>query len=258
MNKTLHEYIRNYIGPSHKDWDSKLTMAQFALNNSYSASIGASPFYFVLGFHPKTPLTHNLQDDDGPVPDATAFALARNAQLILAQTMLLKAQARMKLYYDKNKSPAQFAVGDSVLLSTRNLNMSGCAKYIPRYVGPFTVSELVGTHSQHGTHAYRLAFPPDWSRRIHDVFHISSLKPYHPDPSTVIAGLPPVPEVLDDYSYRIEHIVGHKLIPGSTNAYKYRCHLWDTSDENDVWEDEATLMSCSPALLESYKDSHFL
>jgi hypothetical protein len=254
MNKTLHEYIRNYIGPTHKDWDAKLTMAQFALNNSYSASIGSSPFYFVLGFHPKTPFTHQLMDDDGPVPDATAFALARNEQLLEAQRHLKRAQARMKLYYDRSKSPAQFCVGDMVLLSTRNLNMSGCAKYIPRYVGPFMVTELVGTDSKHGTLAYKLALPDDW--QIHDVFHISSLKPFRVDLTT--STLPPVPPLLDDYSYRIEHIVGHRLIPGTSRSYMYRCHLWDTTDENDGWEDENTLLACVPSMLDAYKALHAL
>jgi hypothetical protein len=256
MNKTLHEYLQNYIGPTHKDWDVKLTMAQFALNNSYSASIGASPFFFVLGFHPKTPLTHQLLDEEGPVPDATAFALARNAQLVQAQIMLTRAQARMKLYYDKSKSPAQFCVGDLVLLSTRNLNMEGCAKYIPRYVGPFAVKELIGTDTNHGTLAYRLDLPADW--KIHDVFHISSMKPFIPDASNFSSALPKLPALLDDYSYRIEHVVGHKLIPGSTRSYTYRCHLWDTTDENDVWEDESTLLACCPTLLETYKLQHGL
>jgi hypothetical protein len=253
MNKVLHEYIRNYIGPSHKDWDCKLTMAQFALNNSFSASIGSSPFYFVLGFHPKTPLTHLLDEEEGPVPDATAFALARNSQLLLAQSMLTKAQAKMKLQYDKNKVFAQFKVGDSVLLSTRNLNLDGCAKYLPRYVGPFTVTELIGTDTKHGTLAYRLALPPHW--RIHDVFHISILKPWVPSDDRAVL---PLPELLDDYSYRIEHILGHKLIPYSTSSYHYRVHMWDTTPENDVWESEATLLSCVPALLETYKAAHGL
>jgi hypothetical protein len=226
-------------------------MAQFALNNSYSASIGSSPFFFTLGFHPKTPLTHLLDEDEGPVPDATAFALARNAQLTQAQIMLTRAQARMKLQYDKNKCPAQFKVGDLVLLSTRNLNLSGCAKYIPRYVGPFPVTELIGTDPKNGTLAYRLGLPPDW--KIHDVFHISILKLYVPDKDSALSRLPPIPSLLDDYSYRIEHIMSHKLIPGTSSSFMYRVHLWDTTPENDVWEDETTLLACVPALLDSYK-----
>ena len=256
MNKVLHEYIRNYIGPSHKDWDSKLTMAQFALNNSYSSSIGSSPFYFVLGFHPKTPLTHLLTEEEGPVPDATAFALARNAQLLQAQIMLTRAQARMKLQYDKHKVAPTFNVGDSVLLSTRNLNMSGCAKYIPRYVGPFTITEPIGTGPENNTLAYRLSLPENW--RIHDVFHVSLLKPYVVDREQGHSGLPPLPEMLDDFSYRIEHILNHKPIPHTTSSYMYKVHLWDTTPENDMWEDETTLLACVPALLEAYKAQHAL
>jgi hypothetical protein len=162
----------------------------------------------------------------------------------------------MKLYYDKSKSPAQFRVGDSVLLSTRNLNMEGCAKYIPRYVGPFTVTELIAEDTKNGTLAYRLGLPAEW--RIHDVFHISSLKAFNPDLSALPSALPAIPTLLDDYSYRIEHIVHHKLIPGTSRSYMYRCHLWDTTDENDVWEDEKTLLECAPTLLDAYKAGHAL
>ena len=47
---------------------------------------------------------------------------------------------------------------------------------MPRYVGPFEMLERIGAV------AYRLRLP-DAMRRIHDVFHVSLLRPYRVDGS---------------------------------------------------------------------------
>ena len=52
-------------------------------------------------------------------------------------------------------------------------------KLSPRYIGPFDIIERIGEV------AYRLALPPRLSG-IHDVFHVSMLKKYEPDPSHVL------------------------------------------------------------------------
>ena len=50
----------------------------------------------------------------------------------------------------------------------------------PRYVGPFEILDRIGSV------AYKLALPPDLSA-VHNVFHISMLKKYVPDPSHVVS-----------------------------------------------------------------------
>ena len=52
-------------------------------------------------------------------------------------------------------------------------------KASPRYVGPFEILEKVGQV------AYRLALPPVLSK-IHDVFHVLTLRKYIPHPSHVL------------------------------------------------------------------------
>ena len=52
-------------------------------------------------------------------------------------------------------------------------------KLSPRFIGPFKILERVGTV------AYRLALPPSMSG-VHEVFHVSMLRKYTPDPAHVV------------------------------------------------------------------------
>ena len=52
-------------------------------------------------------------------------------------------------------------------------------KLSSRFIGPFEILERVGTL------AYRLALPPSMSG-VHEVFHVSMLRRYTPDPAHVV------------------------------------------------------------------------
>ena len=52
-------------------------------------------------------------------------------------------------------------------------------KLSPRFIGPFEILERVGTV------AYLLPLPPSMSS-LHDVFHVSMLQRYTPDPDHVV------------------------------------------------------------------------
>ena len=52
-------------------------------------------------------------------------------------------------------------------------------KLSPRFIGPFEILERVGTV------AYRLALPPSMSG-VHELFHVSMLRRYTPDPAHVV------------------------------------------------------------------------
>ena len=52
-------------------------------------------------------------------------------------------------------------------------------KLSPRFIGPFEILERIDTV------AYRLALPPSMSG-VHEVFHISMLRKYTPDPAHVV------------------------------------------------------------------------
>ena len=52
-------------------------------------------------------------------------------------------------------------------------------KLAPRYIGPFEILKKVGTV------AHRLTLPPSLSG-VHEVFHVSMLRKYTPDPTHVV------------------------------------------------------------------------
>src|ERR1700687_5866454 len=60
----LHHYVHEH----HEKWVSHLPYAEFAINNSTSASTGHTPFYLNYGEHPATPLSNVIPNiEDVPV-----------------------------------------------------------------------------------------------------------------------------------------------------------------------------------------------
>ena len=76
-----------------------------------------------------------------------------------------------------------FEVGDhvflKVMLKRGVVSFGKRGKLSLRYIGPFEILERVGTF------AYRLALPPSLSG-VHEVFHVSMLLKYTPDPVHVV------------------------------------------------------------------------
>ena len=101
----------------------------------------------------------------------------------LIRERLLTAQSRQKSYTNKRRQHLEFETGDHVFLRVTPILGVGKSlkirKLNPRFIGPFQILERVGPV------AYRLALPPNLSQ-IHDVFHVSQLKKYHPDPTHII------------------------------------------------------------------------
>ena len=67
------------------------------------------------------------------------------------------------------------------------MRISGTNRLAPKWIGPFKVLERIGTV------AYKLELAV--TMKIHDVFHVSLLKPYHRDGRVEP---PPSPEFIDD------------------------------------------------------------
>ena len=82
-------------------------------------------------------------------------------------------------------------------LSTRDIRMRlPSRKLSPRFIGPFVIISQVNNVS------FKLELPPHY--RIHPVFHVSLLKPYHPpitslpSSSQPAVDVPPLPLLLEE------------------------------------------------------------
>ena len=89
-----------------------------------------------------------------------------------------------------------------MLLSTRNLRLQGPRKLYERFVGPFTMTERIGQTACHldltgGRHRQVL-------RGIHDIFHVSLLKPFKDN--GMAANAPPI-AVNEHEEYKIKKIL---------------------------------------------------
>ncbi|XP_073118734.1 uncharacterized protein [Henckelia pumila] len=104
---------------------------------------------------------------------------------------LKAAQDCQKSWADLKRRPLEFEVGEKAYVKL--LPMKGVVRFCragklnPRYVGPFEILDKVGTL------AYRLALPPAMSR-VHNVFHVSQLRNYVPNPNHILEAEPLVTE----------------------------------------------------------------
>ena len=77
----------------------------------------------------------------------------------------------------------------------RVIRFQNKGKLNPRYIGPFRILERIGLM------VYHLELPLELSR-IHNVFYISILRKYIPDPSHVLEA-PPI-ELKEDLSFEVQ------------------------------------------------------
>ena len=101
----------------------------------------------------------------------------------LIQQRLFMAQSRQKSYANARRRPLEFEVRDHFFLKMMPkrgvIRFGKRGKLSLRFIGPFEILERVGTI------AYRLSLPPSMSG-VHEVFHVSMLRRYTPDPTHVV------------------------------------------------------------------------
>jgi hypothetical protein len=210
-NRTVQDMLRAYVSPTATDWDEHLAAVEFAYNNSVQASTGYTPFQLTTGQHPLTPLAllnPRTTADSARCPSAEEILGRLQQDIARARAALLQAQQRQKLYADAKKQPVPtFTVGQKVLVSTENLNLSftgrTSTKLAPRYLGPFPIKRVLSDV------AFELALPVNI--KCHPVFHVSLLRLYNESEEFPRADpTPPPVKVVDGQPFfEVEAIVSH-------------------------------------------------
>ena len=99
------------------------------------------------------------------------------------QDKILIARSCQKRYVDTRRKPLEFQEGNHIFLkiipTTEIGRVIKVKKLSPRFIGPFQILKQIGPV------AYQIDFPPHLSN-LHDVFHVSQLKGYRPDPCHIL------------------------------------------------------------------------
>ena len=152
-----------------------------------------------------------------------------------ARELLQQAKDRMSDIANRTRTDRHFEVGDFVMLNTKTYKLkkpSPAEKFLPRFCGPFRVSQRVGLS------AHKLVLPP--TCKIHPVVHVSKLWKYTFRPNE---SQPPPPVLLENAeSFTVLDILSHR---GSPRNRQYLVQ-WKGKDVlYNTWEPKSSLSLCS-------------
>ncbi|GKC86557.1 putative reverse transcriptase domain-containing protein, partial [Tanacetum coccineum] len=167
--QTLEDMLRACVIDFGKGWERHLSLVEFSYNNSYHASIKATPFEALYGRKCRSPICG--------------------------------AEVRDRSYVNIRRKPLEFQVGDRVMLKVSPckgvIRFGKRRKLNPRYIGPFKILEWIGPV------AYKLELPEELSN-VYSTLDISNIKKCLSDESLVI----PIKELrLDDKLNFVEELV---------------------------------------------------
>ena len=179
--QSLEDLLRTCVLDHLGTWSDMLPLVEFTYNNSYHSSIGMAPYEALYGKRCRTPLC--LQQDGESVVLGPEFLQQTTKKVKMIQDRMRATQSRQKSYGDKRRRPLEFEAGDHVFLRVTSTTCIGRAlksrKLTPRFIGPYQITRQIGPV------AYEIALPPHLAN-LHNVFHVSQLRKYIPDPAHVL------------------------------------------------------------------------
>ncbi|VFQ77184.1 unnamed protein product [Cuscuta campestris] len=225
-------------------WASFLPWAELALNCSQHEGLGVSPFQALYGRPP--PSLFPTLSVRARVP-AVEEMLRECADLLTdLKAHLTKMQHRMRSQANQHRRDVSFAVGDMVLLKLRPYRQHSMArplsaKLAQRYYGPFEVLERVGAV------AYRLRLPDGC--KIHDVFHVSLLRPFVTRPGS--SRTPSLPDCFfkgRPVSLPVVGLDSRTVLVDGQPQEQWLIRWSDGTDSDATWEPVAELLDKYPDL----------
>lgn len=240
VNALLELYLRHFVSANQKNWAKLLDVAQFSYNLQRSESTQLSAFELATGQQPLTP-NAIASGYTGVSPSAYKWAKGWQEQLDVAKVHLDKAAKKMKKWADKKRRPLEFQLGDLVMVKLPPQQFKAYRQVhkglVRKYEGPFPITKKVGNVS------YQVELPPQL--KIHPVFHVSFLKPYHgdqEDPNRSQSHRAP-PAMVTSFDREVEEIMADRVIrQRGIPSYTEFLIKWKGLPETEMsWEKEAEL-----------------
>jgi hypothetical protein len=192
-----------------------------------------TPHELILGMVPSAKLM--------PLDDSPPSAHSRLSDLQKARA---DAQQALLRRIKPPKDPPAFQINQKICLDSRNLHVNvPSRKLAPRRYGPFTIKEKISPVAYHiNLHAHM---------RIHNVFHIDLLSPFHETEVYGEAFPQPPPDLIEEEEeYEVEEIVADRTCR-RIQQYLIRWKGYPSSENS--WVNAKDLHA--PELLKEYHDS---
>ncbi|XP_042017275.1 uncharacterized protein LOC121765260 [Salvia splendens] len=241
VNRCLQCYLRCSMGEKPHSWVQWLGLAEYWYNTTYHSSIRMTPFEALYGFPPPLHVPYLPGDSD---IEAIDIALRdREEMIVILKKNIEKAAARMKKQADLHRFDREFQIGDWVWLKLQDYRQKSIRgkhhKFEAKFFGPYQIVDRMGKV------AYKLNLPS--SAAIHDVFHVSLLKPAAP-PLGPISDLPSTSHINDAIP---QAILDRKMVKRHNQAAtKWLIHWKDRSPADASWEFADVITERFPWFLE--------
>ena len=191
VNAILEQYLRGYINYQQDNWTEILTMAEWAYNNTVSATTSITPFFALYGQHPKWIIKENPTTKAATPAVLKEWANQLENLNIYLKSEMVYAQAIQAEQADKDRLPAPAnKIGDEVWLLSRHIQTTHPSSKLDfKRLRRFKIIQKISSH------AYKLDLPA--SMKCYPVFHVSLLEPAASNP---LAGQkkPAPPSIIND------------------------------------------------------------
>jgi hypothetical protein len=233
MNRWIEDYLRQFVNGRQNNWSTLLPIAEFAHNSWKHESTKDTPHKLITGINPS--IIINTPDDTVP---------AAQERLKMLQDARSDAQKALQRCIKPLITPRTFVTGNKVWLDARNLKINTPSRKLSsRRYGPFEIVKQVSPVT------YQIKLPP--SMKIHNVFHVDLLIPYHETDAYGTAYPQPPPELIDgEEEYEVEEIIADRI---HRHKQQYLVKWLGYPHSENSWVDAKDLHS--PGLLAEYLDN---
>lgn len=202
-----------------------------------------TPFKALYGQDCLSPL--NLSDPTIRVEASKQMLEDMDQQVKAIRKDIQAAKDRQKRYADLKRSDRKFKEGDKVFIRVRpkrsSLSLGKYKKLSPRYCGPYEILKCIGSQ------AYKIKLPEHL--KVHDVFHVSLLKPYISNPNHVLDDEQSVLPTQGILELRPDKILDTRERNLRNRVLRDHLVQWkDYPVEDATWEEETSLLKDYPEL----------